>query len=313
MNFENTLLLYKIAKYYYVDHMSQQEISEKINISRPQISRLLKKALDAGIVEINVNFPTSLNRKQLVQKLEQRLSLNHLVLTPSSQDKERNDRSLYIGAAEYLKEALSDAKYIGIGWGQTLYNVSLHLSKLDDRKERTFFAVSGTSGTSNPYFQTNNIVDRFSERFHANAYYNNFPSQINPDLFTTLEAKRYHTLKSNWNHLDTVVIGLSGIAKIGELYSDEFDGIEILRQAEQTMTGDILGNFFSNDDIFKFPGTRCISSLDIAHIKKMEHVICIAHGESKVQALITAAKLGYIKTLITDDNTGRMMLEYLEQ
>ena len=47
-------LLYNIAVMYYEEKMTQDEISKKTGISRPQISRLLAKAISVGIVEIKV-------------------------------------------------------------------------------------------------------------------------------------------------------------------------------------------------------------------------------------------------------------------
>lgn len=313
MDFDNTFLLYKVAKYYYVDRFSQQEIAEKINISRSQISRLLKKALDIGIVTINVSLPSVLDKHQIAQNIEQQLSLKNVILTSSSNDKEINDTTLYIGAANYLKDTLINSKNIGIGWGETLYNVSLHLSHYDDKKERTFIAAAGTSGTNNPYFQTNTITDRFAEKFHANAYYNNFPSCINIAMLSPLEEKRWSALTKNWKKLDTVVVGLAGISKIGELYPDEFENPAILKNIEKEMKGDILANFFTdNHVVFHFPHNMRISSLDMKSIQTIKKVICIAHGALKVDAIISAAKQGYFNELITDETTGRIIIEKLE-
>jgi DNA-binding transcriptional regulator LsrR (DeoR family) len=54
---ERLRLLAKIAEMYYADGLSQQEIAERIRLSRPSISRLLVDARQAGIVEIAVNHP----------------------------------------------------------------------------------------------------------------------------------------------------------------------------------------------------------------------------------------------------------------
>lgn len=313
MNPENSFLLYKIAKYYYIDQYSQQEISEKVNLSRPQISRMLKKAHEVGIVDIRVSLPNTLTKVHLAEKLTQLLKLKEVILTPSSTDPEKNDRALYFGAAAYLKEELKDKRHIGIGWGETLYNISLHLSYCDDKKERIFYALAGTSGTNNPYFQTNSIVDRFAERFHAHAYYNNFPSYIETDRFSALESKRWNALERNWRKLDTIVVGLAGIAKIDQLYPEEFQSPDLLKEIVKEMKGDILANFFNNTTVYQFPDHTRISSLDMAQIHNLKNVICIAHGEPKVDAIISASTQGYIKKLITDEDTGRMIFEKINE
>ncbi len=45
-------LLVEIAKLYYLHQYSQQKISNKLGISRPGISRALRKAREAGILKI---------------------------------------------------------------------------------------------------------------------------------------------------------------------------------------------------------------------------------------------------------------------
>ncbi|MFX5777010.1 MarR family transcriptional regulator, partial [Acinetobacter baumannii] len=46
--------LTRLATLYYVDGLTQQELSERFSISRASIARMLKRAQDEGIVEIRV-------------------------------------------------------------------------------------------------------------------------------------------------------------------------------------------------------------------------------------------------------------------
>ena len=51
MNYDKMTML-RVAKYYYLDEMSQQEIAQKENIHRSQISRILKAARELGYVHL---------------------------------------------------------------------------------------------------------------------------------------------------------------------------------------------------------------------------------------------------------------------
>ncbi|OOE55068.1 helix-turn-helix domain-containing protein, partial [Salinivibrio kushneri] len=53
---EDTDLLTEIAILYYQQSATQEEIARKYKISRPKVSRLLRKAREEGIVEITVKF-----------------------------------------------------------------------------------------------------------------------------------------------------------------------------------------------------------------------------------------------------------------
>ena len=47
--------LVKVAKLYYEQDLTQQEIAGRMKLSRPQISKMLTKARRLGIVHISVN------------------------------------------------------------------------------------------------------------------------------------------------------------------------------------------------------------------------------------------------------------------
>ena len=51
-------LLLKVSKYYYEKQLTQQEISERLNLSRPKVSRLLKQAEEIGICQDQHHSPT---------------------------------------------------------------------------------------------------------------------------------------------------------------------------------------------------------------------------------------------------------------
>lgn len=54
MDKEKQQLSVEVARLYYQSDYSQQEIANKLNISRPTISRLLKYAKEKGFVQIHI-------------------------------------------------------------------------------------------------------------------------------------------------------------------------------------------------------------------------------------------------------------------
>jgi len=47
-------LLLKVSRLYYEREYTQQQISDRLNLSRPKVSRLLQQAEDVGVVKINI-------------------------------------------------------------------------------------------------------------------------------------------------------------------------------------------------------------------------------------------------------------------
>ena len=54
-------LITRIATLYYLEELTQEKIAQNLNLSRVKVGRLLKKARQEGIVEINVRPHPGLN------------------------------------------------------------------------------------------------------------------------------------------------------------------------------------------------------------------------------------------------------------
>ena len=57
MDLERKRFLAKIARLYYLENLTQQNIANKLNISRTKVSRYLTKARKEKIVDIQINHP----------------------------------------------------------------------------------------------------------------------------------------------------------------------------------------------------------------------------------------------------------------
>ena len=62
----------RVARLYYDDGIRQPEIAQRLRLSQPKVSRLLKQAQELGIVRISVRPPSGTD-PALEQALEDRL------------------------------------------------------------------------------------------------------------------------------------------------------------------------------------------------------------------------------------------------
>ena len=99
---EDTRSVVRICKLYYEDQVSQKEISEKLQISRPQISRVLSYARDSGIVTIQLHNPYALEN-QFEKSLQEKFFLNDAIIAYKNQPV--TGRKL----AEGINRALNDS------------------------------------------------------------------------------------------------------------------------------------------------------------------------------------------------------------
>lgn len=61
-------LMVNVSYLYYKRGLKQESVARKLNISKYKVTRILKKALNSGIVQINVIDPT-INVSSLKEKL----------------------------------------------------------------------------------------------------------------------------------------------------------------------------------------------------------------------------------------------------
>ena len=311
-------LLYRVAKAYFVDQRTQQEIADIENFSRSQISRILKKAFEENLVSYSLNFPTDVDQEALSAQLCEKLGLERVVLIPSfyGQDAQINaeeiSKNLALGIADRLAELIGEAKKVGIGWGRTMYNASLFVQPPQKIiRGRTFIPLIGLSGDNSPSLQINTIVDRFGERFRAERHYINMASLQPSAVVGTRDTDALKSLLDHWNSLDAAVISIGGPPASNKNLIMEYPRAYKKQLQASGTVGDILSQFFYEDGrSLDLDSSFRLLSLDIRHLPKIKNVIALAAGPDKVIPICTAAKMNYMKTLVTDYDTGIKLLNY---
>ena len=107
----------EICHLYYEDGLSQNEIAEKLKISRPTISRLLTFAKENGLVQIKVMDPKQ-DLSLLQIQLKKKYQLKEVLVAENFIDDTQiiNDKLGKL-TAEYLNHIVEDNHIIGISWG----------------------------------------------------------------------------------------------------------------------------------------------------------------------------------------------------
>ena len=298
--FDDLSLLYTVAKYYYIEAYSQSDIAKILNISRPQISRLLKRARELEIVKIEISMPNNLKDENKSEKIKKYLGLKDVLIVENSND----NKLLYVKSSEYLSSIIEKNKKIGVGWNETLYNISIELKYNDSDKEKIFYPLIGNLGNNNnPYLQINNIVDRFAEKFNSKVYFNNYPAIIEKKYLNNNDIEKLEEFKKFWTDLDVAVIGLSSKHESYNSYIKDIPKVDKLNI--NNIEGMVLGSFFMNDGkTFQYPDKYYINCIMLSELKKIKNIICVVTGNQKIDIIKFAAMKKYFNILITDEATA---------
>ena len=306
---EDVALLYRVAKYYYVDDYSQKDIAKMTGVSRPQVSRLIKRARERGIVNIQVSLPDDLDIQRLQDELKRSLMLRNVYIIPGKDGKE-SDKSFFSLAANYLEKILKDYRRIGLGWGYCTYETSRYLSYQTQSQDKFFYPLIGNSGNNKSYLQTSTIVNRFAEHYQGKAYYLNALAFDVRKRQSKNERIQTNDLMEWWNRLDAAVVGIGGSEMSEKIEVNELADDPFLREKKPYIMGDILGGVFLKDQsIIDYPDYYRIIACPLNQLKNFSEVIAITKGLSKVEAINFSAKMGYIKSLITDEQTAKALFE----
>src|SRR6266700_7079619 len=109
-----------IARRFFLDGRSKNEIAEEFGVSRFKVARILDDARAEGIVHIEIRLPAGLDAS-LAQGLREAFGLRHAIVVDTPVEPEAQMRQqLAHAAAALLKEIVTVDDVVGVGYGRTL-------------------------------------------------------------------------------------------------------------------------------------------------------------------------------------------------
>ncbi len=109
----------RIAWYYYVINMTQQQIADRFGITRVRVNKALATCRETGVVQIRINSPLT-SCVELELRLQERYGLERVTVVPTPEDPGMIFRVLSVGLAPTLEAQLFDGCVVAVGWGRTL-------------------------------------------------------------------------------------------------------------------------------------------------------------------------------------------------
>lgn len=325
---EDRELLFNIATLYYRDSLTQQEISQKLNISRPMISRALSKAEAVGIVRIELVPPAGFSDLEL--ELAKKLNLQRVVVAPQlnnhGTERESRIQDIVDCASKLLPELILPGMAVGVGWGVTVYRTVLALQPSNsERKDTIFVPLVGSAGRSESHYQVNVIVDRMAEKLKGNATFFNIPAFVRSQQLMdyVLGDPQLKTIQSVWAHLDIAIVGLGAFGGTPSFPVGDYSQEELEELRNLNVVGDILGRFFNDEGFISdsaaketyFPKNtssmpeQVYLGIPADDLRKAKNVICLCGGTQKVPSIRVAARQGLFNFLVTDTVTAKELVE----
>lgn len=306
MTYENSLIM-KIAWKYYNEGMTQNEIAESLNLSRMKVIKYLDIAKSTNIIQFKINLDSFFDI-DLQNKIKQTYNLQDIYIVPAS-DHHPLD-SLTTAAAQYIEDRITSDTMINVGYGQAVSRTLGHLN-ISTKYKVTFVSLSGGVRFYIPA-SANSISDHYT-----NPNYNHYimPAPLlvsNEHLAEKLmQENPIKKIAEMVPHSTITVIGIGALNEQATLVKEGYlntNDIEIFKS--MGAVGDLLSQFYDrNGAVLDFALHKQLISTDIHQLKSLKHVVGVASGLEKREAIIGALKGGYIDVLITDEVVAKSLVD----
>ena len=163
--------LLKIVTMYYEQGLTQSEISKKMGISRPVVSKMLQQAKESGIVTVSIKDESAYTTNLALQ-IEHKYQLKEVIVVSSKKQENTQRIQQRIGkaAAYYLNDQLKEDMSIGLSWGTTLADMIEEIPYSSFPKIEVCPLVGGVS-SEHLYFDTNHLVFQLAEKLNSRCRY----------------------------------------------------------------------------------------------------------------------------------------------
>jgi DNA-binding transcriptional regulator LsrR (DeoR family) len=288
--------LVRASRLYYELGETQNAIAEQLGVTRPQVSRLLKRARAEGIVEIRVVDRTSVDRPA-ADALRERFGLEAVHLAPTIAGPEELTRRM-VGrlAAEVLRRALRPGEIVGVGEGQSVAATAAALEETSSEVDLTVVPLCGghwTTGTERePYRRVADAIDAPARGLMAPGLVDDAATQR-----SLLAHAGVRAIVELWDRLDVALYGIGAAA-----WSAAAVGERVDRELEAAgAIGEVLVAPFDIDGRFVCPSLReRVIAFDARSLGRVPVSIAVASGPGKVRPMLGALRSGVVRTLVTD-------------
>ncbi|HTH60201.1 MAG TPA: sugar-binding transcriptional regulator [Paraburkholderia sp.] len=305
----------RAAWLYYVAGNTQNEIAEKLQVSRPVAQRLVAFAVEKNLIRVRVDHQLA-DCLALADQLTKRYGLAMCEVVPVDDDSvEEIDRKLAVAGAQVMERYLTEERpmVIAVSSGRTLKAAVDQIAQLERPQHRLVSMVGAIAqdGSSNRY----DVALHISEKTGGKHFLLPAP------LIADNEAERaqwcnhrlYRIVESLSGEADVAFVGIGNMGLNCPLHEDGFLTSDEVRELMQLgAIGEMLGlPIDANGQRIDSPTGRRVTSIWLDSPPKRP-TIGFAGGARKRDAVIATLRGGWLSGLVTDEACARAALAAAE-
>lgn len=243
---------------------------------------------------------------ELERKMEKLLEVENVLIVPGNCDE--NDLVLKdIGktAALYLKKIIKDDDIIGITGGSTMAQVSDEMPKIKSKDNVLVLPARGGLG-KNVETQANSIAAKLAKKLDGNYRLLHAPDSIERETLEVL--LRLEDVKETLELIRKMNILVFGIGRADVMAERrKLSSKDIKNIMDKGAVSEAFGHYFDTEG--KQVWESMTVGISLEDFKKTKHVIGVAGGEAKADAILSVTSLRKNMTIVTDEGAALKILK----
>jgi DNA-binding transcriptional regulator LsrR (DeoR family) len=295
--------LVAVARRHYIDGVSRVEIAQERGISRFKVGRLLQRAVETGIVRIEICAPTELDL-DLSEALQARYGLSRALVVVTTDEQEVLE-GIGRTAGELLREVVTGDDVLGVGGGRSLRAMVRHLRDMAPCDVVQLTGMVGEVG------ETSTDITRTVGEVNGGQVFGVFAPIVAPDARTAAALRAQPSVRSAMSRYPSVTKAVVSIGGWNEQHSRVYNFLARAEREALTAAGAV-------GELCTLPldaQGRTLTSLDDrrigvgeAELRRIPDVIGVAGGLGKTDAIRAALHSGLLTSLVTDSFVARRLL-----
>jgi DNA-binding transcriptional regulator LsrR (DeoR family) len=307
-------LIVRVARMYYEQNMSQDQIARSLITSRSNISRILSVAKKRGIVEIKINESTK-RETDIEEMLISRFGLRAASVAKVPRSTSDYKAVGQLAVQSFLNHLKPRVK-VAISWGRSIQAMVEALDN-ESRPDLTFVPLMGGMTSIPSAYSGETLIRSLAEKFNADHQILHAPTIVqSPDIKVALmKEPSVASVIESVRNADVAFVGIGSRGATSSLHILQSAGIDQKNNPEffAKWAGDLAGRFFDRDGkaVSKQLDSRTVG-LELDEIAKIRRVVGVAAGDEKTEGILAALRGGLISELVTSSNCALKLLEAAE-
>lgn len=298
----------RAAWFYYIGGLTQQDVANRLGITRLRVNRIIGQARADGLVHIDIRLPLA-SCVALEQAIKARYGLEAVSVVPALEDADAQAQIVGEAAGVVLQPLLQDGIRLGIGLGRSLRATVRRLKVTRMPRARVTALTGGlVNGSDHNSFD---VCAEFVRTIGGTCSYITAPIYC-PSAAVRDELAGHGGIADALGHAracDIAVISCGPIERNSILdHHPEFGRLRDSLRAAGAV-GELLGTWLdASGGIVDHPLNACVIALRPPELKAVPRSILVASGLQKLPIARAVLRGGFVNTLVTDEAVASALL-----